>query len=104
MNHQEIIRTAQTARFALMPTRTDAQGLMMCELAAMGMPVITSDIPVCHEVLDDYPNAFFIKNDDKAETLQRFSNMQPTPVKHKRYFRAETLQHEISILDNLLNK
>lgn len=104
MNHQEIIQAAQTARFALMPTRTDAQGLMMCELAAMGMPVITSDIEVCHEVFDDYSNAFFIKNDDRTETLQEFNDVRLTPVKHERYFRDKTLQHEILILNNLLDE
>lgn len=43
-------------RFALMPTRCDAQGVMVCEMAAYGMPVITSDIDVSHEMFDGVPN------------------------------------------------
>ena len=51
-----------------MPTRTDAQGLMMCEMATYGMPVITTDIPVCHEVLDSFENvSMFDINDTNVQ-------------------------------------
>ena len=48
---KKMIAILNSAKCALMPTRTDAQGVMMCEMVAFGMPLITSDIPVCHEVL-----------------------------------------------------
>lgn len=49
-------------KYALMPTRLDAQGVMMCEMAVYGIPTIVSDIAVCHEMLDSYPNVLFIDN------------------------------------------
>lgn len=48
----------------VMPTRLDAQGVMMCEMASYGIPTIVSDLPVCREMLDDFSNVYFIKNDD----------------------------------------
>ena len=55
-NHNEIIKLLNEAKCALMPTRTDAQGLMACEMATFGIPLITSDIPVCHEIFDEFKN------------------------------------------------
>lgn len=55
-------------KYALMPTRLDAQGVMMCEIATFNMPLITSDIPICREMLMDFKNVSFIPN-----TLDRFS-------------------------------
>lgn len=49
---------------ALMPTRYDAQGVMKCEMAAYGIPVVTSDIPIAREVLSGYDSSYFIDNDD----------------------------------------
>lgn len=69
LDHQQVVDKLQTARCALMPTRTDAQGLMVCEMASIGMPVITSDIPVCHEVFDGFSNVALIKNDDVSVDL-----------------------------------
>lgn len=84
LTHDKIVKMLDRARFALMPTRTDAQGLMMCEMAAYGMPVITSDIPVCHEVFDGFENAFFIDN-DREEDLRRFKDVESKCIKDERY-------------------
>lgn len=51
-------------KYALMPTRLDAQGVMMCEMATYGIPTIVSDISVCHEMLDGYENVQFVSNDN----------------------------------------
>ena len=58
----EIPRVLNSYKYALMPTRLDAQGVMMCEMAVYGIPTIVSDIAVCHEMLDSYPNVLFIDN------------------------------------------
>lgn len=47
-------------RAALMPTRHDTQGVSVCEMATMGMPVLTSDLPVCHEMLDEFPRVGYL--------------------------------------------
>ncbi|NHB63676.1 glycosyltransferase family 4 protein [Photorhabdus sp. RW14-46] len=47
---------------AVMPTRLDAQGVMMCEMATYGIPMITSDLPICKEMLGDFNSCLFINN------------------------------------------
>lgn len=39
-----------------MPTRLDAQGVMMCEMASYGIPLFTSDLAVIEENLGKFPN------------------------------------------------
>jgi glycosyltransferase involved in cell wall biosynthesis len=47
---------------AMMPTRLDAQGVMMCEIAVFGMPLLTSDISICHEMLGEFSNVAYLSN------------------------------------------
>ena len=98
MNHQEIIASIQKSRFALMPTRTDAQGLMMCEMAATGIPVITSDIPVCHEIFDDFINAFYIDNNCVNLDLEKYLQKKLEIEKDCRFFLCNTVKREIEII------
>lgn len=98
MSHDEIIKALNSARYALMPTRTDAQGLMMCEMAAFGIPVITSDIPVCHEVFDGFNNVFFISNDDEDLSLNDFENMTPVMKKDTRFYIENTVVKEVELI------
>lgn len=101
MSHDEIVDTLNACRFALMPTRTDAQGLMMCEMAAFGIPVITSDIPVCHEVFDGFENAFFISNDDENASLSEMIGKTIQIKKDNRYYHENTIQHELKAINEL---
>lgn len=48
---------------AIMPTRLDAQGVMMCEMASYGIPMLISDLPVCREMLNGFSNCVFIDNE-----------------------------------------
>ena len=102
LTHCEIIECLNRARFALMPTRTDAQGLMMCEMAAYGMPVITSDIPVCHEVFSDFPNVDYIDNHDVRLSLERYRRISARFMKDTRYFLESTCSQELQILSKLM--
>lgn len=107
MNHHEIVDILQIARCALMPTRTDAQGLMMCEMASIGMPVITSDIPVCHEVFDDFENVALIPNDDLSVDLngicKRLEEKLPYK-KNEKYFNKNTSAKEIELIRKIYNE
>lgn len=64
-------------RAAVMPTRLDAQGVMMCEMASYGMPIIVSNLPVCHEMLDGFDNVTFIDNSDFNKTIIDFYALKP---------------------------
>lgn len=105
MGHQEIVKYMQKSRCALMPTRTDAQGLMMCEMASTGMPLITSDIQVCHEIFDDFDNVALINNDlvdvDLPQILETLEYGLPYS-KNVRYYNERTSQKEIDLLIRIL--
>ena len=107
LNHEEIVEYLNRSRCALMPTRTDAQGLMMCEMATFGIPVITSDIPVCHEVLDDFENVAFIDNEnqnaDLSQIIEKLTDKVPYP-KNNKYFAANTVQKEVDLINELFQK
>lgn len=98
LSHDEMIEYLQKARFALMPTRTDAQGLMMCEMAAFGIPVITSDIPVCKEVFGDFENAYFINNDNEMDLI-KFRDMASCCNKDTRFYMNNTICREIDVIN-----
>lgn len=108
MQHEEMIRLFARCRFALMPTRTDAQGLMMCEMATYGIPVITSDIPVCHEALGSFDNVSFISNDgddDLSVHAERLSGTNPEAGrKNEKYYQKNTSGKEYELFRTLTGK
>lgn len=102
LSHEKILTMLQSARFALMPTRTDSQGLMMCEMAAFGIPVVTSDIPVCHEVFDSFDNVYFIDNNDSNASLMHFSKIDSVCKKDDRFYDTNTIEREIEVIYRLV--
>lgn len=74
LTHAEILEILPRYRCALMPTRLDAQGVMMCELAAYGMPLLTSDLPICHEMLQGFEQVGYFAN---AEALGAALDLRP---------------------------
>ncbi|MCM1235354.1 MAG: glycosyltransferase [Ruminococcus flavefaciens] len=107
LNHNQIIEYLQRSRCALMPTRTDAQGLMMCEMASIGMPVITSNIPVCYESLGEFPNAVMIDNDnldvDLGLILKELENNLPYQ-KNSKYYNENTSAAEVNLINRLYER
>lgn len=98
MNHQEIIQMLNQSKCALMPTRTDAQGLMACEIATFGIPLITSDIPVCHEVFSTFSNVGYMNNDGDLNNFEEiYRCLSPHLDKNHKYFEENTVKHEIEI-------
>lgn len=98
LSHREAIEYMNKAKCALMPTRTDAQGLMMCEMASFGIPLITSDLPVCKDIFRKFNNVAFIDNKnpqvDLAEILSNLtSNFQSK--KNTTYFADNTSGAEV---------
>ena len=104
LNHEEIIKILNQSKYALMPTRTDAQGLMTCEMAAFGMPVITSDIEVCHEIFDGFCNVTLIDNKDDSLSLESFVNKPIQAVKDERLYMHKTVQKEIDLIYKIINE
>jgi glycosyltransferase involved in cell wall biosynthesis len=66
---RELPATLDRYSCALLPTRFDTQGVLACEVAAYGMPLVTSDIEICREVLGGFDGVHLIDNDDPVIDL-----------------------------------
>ena len=42
----------------------------MCECAAMGMPVVTSSLSICREMLDRFPNVAFVSRGASSDEVE----------------------------------
>lgn len=100
MSHDEMCSYMDQAKCALMPTRTDAQGVMMCEMQAYGMPVITSNIPVCHEVFADIQGVGYIDNENlnNLNLNQIYDRIKDSAKKNSRYFYSKICEEELNII------
>ncbi len=99
LSHGDMEKYLNSARYALMPIRQDTQGLMSCELATYGLPLITSDIEVCHMVFETCPHVAFISNDNPdlvaaTEQLGEANN----DIKWDQYLARNTIQKEIEYI------
>jgi len=107
LSHTEIVELLNQSRCGLMPTRTDAQGVMACEFATFGIPLITSDIPVCREVLADFKNVGFIDNEtpdiDLTDILQPLVYAEPSG-KNRRFFAENTSGKEVELLMRIVGE
>ena len=82
-----------------MLTRRDTQGVMACELATYGIPLITSDIPICHEVFDDMEKVYFIDNAQVGLIkLTDYLIAIPEGEKSKKFFSGSTIKREVDLI------
>lgn len=101
---EEMITLLPRYRAALMPTRLDAQGVMMCELASFDMPLLTSDLPICREMLDAFPRVGFLPEDlqnaDLSAVLTQVSAQHSAP--DRQIFAPErTVGRELELIRRL---
>ena len=107
LRHDEIIGYLNQSKCALIPTRVDAQGVMACEMATFGIPVITSDIAVCEEVFAGFSNVGFISNEgDNGHFETIFTELTAgVPYeKNEKYFSRNTVLKEVQLFKDLANK
>lgn len=87
---------------ALMPTRLDAQGVMVCEMASFGIPIITSDIEICREMLYEFPNIGFLNNNCVEQfDLELFFNsiiFDNKYVENNKFSLENTVNREIQLI------
>lgn len=105
--HNALMDYVDSSECALMPTRLDAQGLMSCELATYGIPLITSDIDVCRMVFSDFPNVYLISNDSNGSELGKVKDVLQRDYsfdKDDRFFAEKTIKQEIDVFQNLISQ
>lgn len=105
LNQNEIVTLLNKSKCALMPTRCDAQGVMACEMATFGIPLITSDINVCRAILNGFTNVGFISNaSDGSDLLEINSKITPCVENvNTRFFEDETIGKEVELLHKITN-
>lgn len=107
LDHQEMVSYLNNSRCGIMLTRSDTQGVMTCEMATFGMPVISSDIDVCQEILSCFPNVKLINNSLENVSLEEIcdelENGRPYE-KCKKYFAENTIAKEMDLYSQIVNK
>lgn len=97
LNHDEMLNYLDRAKCALMMTRRDTQGVMSCELVTYGIPLITSDLPICHEIFDGIDGIRFVDNN----CLSKISILQSCfcpATKTDKYIADNTISKEVNII------
>lgn len=105
-DHDAVLEIARNSRCALIPTRLDAQGVMACELASFGMPLITSDIAVCREVFAHFPNVRYIDNESDNIDIDRIIESIELGAPYASiddYFEKNTIARELEVFENCIN-
>ena len=106
LEHSGIVQYLNQAKCALMPTRTDAQGVMTCEMASFGIPVITSNIDICQELALHFQNLILVENDknvDLSEYIPTIQKMYALP-KNRNYFQENTVEKEVGLIKELCHE
>ncbi len=103
LNHNELKKWIDKSKCALMPTRRDTQGVMSCELATYGIPLISSDIPVCREILGNFDNVELIPNNENIYLEEVLSKLYTklSFKKDSRYFAENTSGKEFQLFKML---
>lgn len=103
LSHEGIIKYLNSSRCGLMPVKHDTQGVMSCEMATFGIPLITSDIPVCREIFRNFRNVKLVDNShiklqrNLNELLQNFYFS-----KTRDYFFENTVKKEINLIHGII--
>ena len=95
---EELINYINSSDIALMPTRRDSQGVMTCELATFGIPVITSDLEVCREMFEDFSDVHMFSEKELLEKeIKKFSKKNDGKVMN--FFSTNTIKNEIDVIN-----
>ena len=87
-------------RAALLPTRWDSQGVLMCEMACFGMPLVVSDLPICHLMVGEFENVVFIQNEDPVLSEIPCRPLANEALKTKFAF-ANTVGRELKLFEHV---
>ena len=98
--HSEIPDLLNGYKCALMPSRLDSQGVMSCEMATYGIPLITSDLSVFKEVLEGFENVFFVDNDASDIDFENiFAQSEfKNNIKNDKFFSCNTIEKELKMI------
>jgi glycosyltransferase involved in cell wall biosynthesis len=95
----EMVKILNHYRAAIMPTRLDSQGVSVCEFASFGIPVFTSDLSICKEMVGDFGNVKFFNNENTFDykNVKPFEEQISSEIKRK-FAPENTVDKEIKLL------
>lgn len=85
---------------AFMPTRCDAQGVMMCEMASYGIPLITNNIVITQEMLSSFDNVVFFEEFDFDGNFD-LSRLNLLNIKNLKFSDNNTAKREVILLKKI---
>lgn len=88
---------------ALMPTRCDAQGVMVCEMATYGIPVISTNIEVNQEMLASYDNVLLLDEMSFSSSIPYNSIPSSSQKKNLRFSEDFTVEKEIGLFKEVFD-
>lgn len=97
LSHDELAEYIDQSEYGLMPTRQDTQGVMSCELATYGIPLITSNLPICKEIFKTFRNVIYA--DNTISSYNKIINGEP-----KSYIKNITEKNDIYFSENTVTK
>lgn len=91
---------------ALLPTRYDAQGVLGCEAATYGMPVISSNIQVVQEMLGRFPHVYLMDNNSPEDIdIQSIYAQLKNHIQSDFYFAPEnTVSRELEAFKRFIHE
>lgn len=103
-NHEELIKYLNQSRVALMLTRHDTQGVMSCEIASFGMPLITSKLKVTEEIFSSFSNVYLIDNNTVgcADLNEISRKLNYSRENNQTYCACNTIDKEIELFKSIL--
>jgi len=101
LKHKEIIEYLNKSKYALMPTKQDTQGVLACELATFGIPLITSDIDVCKEIFNGFENVVLLNNSINDLDII-IKDLKHSNSKNEKYYSKNTILKEIELFKELV--
>lgn len=105
LNHSEMIEYLNKSKIAIQLTRHDTQGVMSCELATFGIPLITSDIDVCKEFFTRFENVKMISNNlDICDLKVLQENFENIKIKNESFYAKNTIKKELNLFEKLYRK
>ena len=104
IDHKDMISFLNSSKTAIQLTRHDTQGVMSCELATFGIPLITSNIDVCKEIFNDFKNVALVSNEiDNVNLDKVVKELRPSLVKNDKYFEKNTIEKEVELYRKILS-
>lgn len=105
IEQKDIPKLLNNYRIALMPTRLDAQGVMACEIATYGIPLITSNLTVCSEMFSEFQNVSLVNDNFFSEKINMREILENSKINKSngKFSINNTVRKEIDIILKILN-